>query len=334
MALDDTIYAYAVGRVRSMETRLLDRSRYDRMIDAASAEEAVKVLAETDYANAVSELSDIHEFEKVLSAELKKAFNTILNISPRPDLIAALALRYDIHNLKVFFKAKYLGIKSDLMISAGMLDLEKLHQAVNEDDYRDLPEKLRHAAEKIIEEFIVNRDPQTIDLILDQVLYEQLMLLARENGSAFLKGLFVRQVDLINIKSLIRVKRMGLERDFLKKVLLPGGNLPLDRLTGLVDEPLETFITAFSMSDYAELIGEGVRDWLEKGTASRLEKLSDDYITAYLKKGKWTAFGLEPLVGYLWAKELEIKNIRLVLVGKINKLPAEAIRERLRDVYI
>jgi V/A-type H+/Na+-transporting ATPase subunit C len=334
MSVDDTIYAYAVGRIRALETRLLDKSRFERMIDSSSAEEALKLIAESDYANAVSEIADVHDFEKMLSAELKAAFDLVMKISPRPGQIAILAQRYDVHNLKVLLKAKFMGIKSDLIIDAGSLNPEKIEFAVSEDDYRDLPVKLRGAAEKICEDFLVHRDPQVIDLLLDQVLYEQLLQSAEEVGSDFLKGLFVRQIDLINLRSLIRVKRMGFDREFLKKVLLPQGMLPVDRLTGFLDEPLETLITSLAMTAYADLVGEGVRDWLEKGTASRLEKLSDDYITAYLKKGKWKPFGLEPLVGYLWAKEIEIKNIRLVLVGKINKLPAEAIRERLRDVYI
>lgn len=334
MPVNDTIYAYAVGRIRALETRLLDRGRFERMIDSSSAEDALKVLAETDYSGAVSELSDFHNFESVLTAELKNSFDTLIRISPRPELIKILILRYDVHNLKVLFKAKYLGIKSDLFIPIGSLDLEKLAYSAAEDDYRDLPVKLRRAAEKISEDFLMNRDPQAIDLILDRVLYEQLIAAARENGSAFLEGMFIRQIDLTNLRSLIRIKRMGLDREFIKKVLLPQGTLPIDRLTANLDEPLESLISSLMMSDYADLIEEGVREWLEKGTASRLEKLSDDYITAYLKQGKWMPFGFEPLVGYLWAKEIEIKNIRLVLVGKINRLPAEAIRERIRDVYI
>jgi V/A-type H+/Na+-transporting ATPase subunit C len=334
MPLNDTIYAYAVGRIRALETRLLDRSRFDRMIDSSTVEEALKVLAESDYSNAIGELGDIHDFESMLTEELKNTFDTIMSISPKPELIAILVLRYDIHNLKVLFKARYLGVKSDLLIPIGSMKLETLEYAVSEDDYRDLPELLRRAAEKISEDFLVNRDPQVIDLLLDQVLFEQLLTAARENGSPFLEGMFVRQIDLTNLKSLIRIKRMGLDREFLKKALLPQGSLPIDRLSSGLDEPLETLITSLAMSDYAELIGEGVREWLEKGTASRLEKLSDDYITAYLKQGKWMPFGFEPLVGYLWAKEIEIKNIRLVLVGKINRLPAEAIRERIRNVYI
>ncbi len=331
---DQTIYAYAVGRVRSLETRLLDRSRLERMIDAASAEESIKVLAESDYAGAVGELADLHDFEQLLAAESKNVFNTVLKMSPSPELIGILALRYDVHNLKVLFKEKYLGLKSDLLIEAGTLDPVKLQYAVNEDDFRDLPKELRRAAEKISEEFLLSRNPQLIDVALDQVLYSQLLAGAADNKSSFLTGLFSRQIDLINIRTLIRVKRMGFDREFLCKILLPGGMLAVDRFTSLIDEPFEALITALAMTDYAGLVSEGVRDWIDRGSASRLEKLSDNYISAYLKKGKWTPFGPEPLICYLWAKEMEIKNIRLILVGKINKLPAEAIRERLRDGYL
>ncbi len=334
MPIDDTIYAYSVARVKALETRLLDQGQFDRMINSSSGDEALKVLSESGYAAAVTELADIHDFEKLLAAELKDSFNIVMKISPVPDLIGMMALRYDIHNLKVLFKAKFLGIKSDLLIPVGSYDLAKLEYAVNEDDFLYFEDKLRRVAENINEDFMVNRDPQVIDLTLDRVLYEQLIFGAREKRSSFLEGLFIRQIDLINLKTLIRVKRMGLHRDFLKTVLLPHGSVSADRLTAMIEEPLESLISMLAISDYADLVNEGVREWLDKGTASLLEKLSDDYITTYLKQGKWVSFGLEPLVGYLWAKEIEIKNIRIVLVGKINKLPAEAIRERIRDVYI
>jgi len=332
--LDETVYAYAVGRVRAMETRLIDHGRFERMVDANTADEALKILTETDYANAIGEIDSVYNFETILAAELKHTFDTILKISPSPQQIAVLALRYDVHNLKVLFKEKFLGIKTELLIGAGTMATDKLELAINEEDFRDLPGRLRPVAETISEEFPLNRNPQLIDLALDQVLYAELLAEAVNNKADFLTGLFQRQIDLINIKSLIRIKRIGLDREFLRTVLLAGGCLPLDRLLALIDEPLESVITSLAMSDYSELVSEGLREWIDRGSAARLEKLSDDYITAYLKRGKWTPFGPEPLIGYLWAKEMEIKNIRLILVGKINKLPAEAIRERLRDGYL
>ncbi len=334
MLIDDTIYGYAVARVKAMETHLLDQGQFERMINSSTTEEALKVLSETGYSAAVAELDDVHNFETILADELSYIFNIVLKISPIPELIGMLALRYDIHNLKVLFKAKFLGVKSDLFIPAGSMDLSKLENAVSEDNFLLLPEKLRRAANAINEDFMINRDPQIIDLILDRVLYDQLIDAAREHNAPFLEGLFVRQIDLTNLKTLIRVKRMGLSRDFLARVLLPNGTLAVDRLAAMIEEPLESLISMLAISDYADLVGEGVREWSEKGSASTLEKLSDDYITTYLKEGKWVPFGVEPLVGYLWAKEIEIKNIRIVLVGKINRLPAESIRERIRDAYI
>jgi V/A-type H+-transporting ATPase subunit C len=334
MPLNDTGYAYAVGRIRALETRLLDKSKLERMIDAPSAEEALKVLAETEYAGAVAELADVHDFEIILRDEISRCFALLLKMSPRPELIGMMALRYDIHNLKVLFKAKYLGVTADLLMPAGTVAGEKLKTMVEEEDFRDLPGAVRAAAERVVEEFAVNRDPQAIDLNLDRVLFARLLESARAARSAFLEGLFLRQIDLANIKTFVRVKRMGQDREFLKKALLPSGLIPAGRLASLLDEPLESLIAQTAMSEYAAVIGEGVRDWLEKGTAAHLEKLADDYITAYLQWGRRSPFGFEPLIAYLWAKEIEIKNIRLIMVGKINKLPVEAIRERLRHVQL
>jgi len=39
-------------------------------------------------------------------------------------------------------------------------------------------------------------------------------------------------------------------------------------------------------------------------------------------------------VGYIGARENEIKILRVLLVGKINGISEDLIRERLRDVYV
>ena len=107
-----------------------------------------------------------------------------------------------------------------------------------------------------------------------------------------------------------------------------------DLFLDLLDEPLEFLADRLAMSDYAAVVSEGVREWQDKGSITHFEKQADDLLTAYLQQGKLRPFGLEPLIGYLYAKEVEIKNIRMILVGKINGLPTELIRERLRDVYV
>jgi len=259
----------------------------------------------------------------------------VKKISPQPYLTDLMGLKYDVHNLKVLLKAKYLEeTNHDILFPVGTIQIDKLRAMVTEENFRDLPVALRTAAEQITEEFAVSRDPQVIDLSLDRTLYDMLITAARNERAAVLEGLFVREVDLANIKTFLRVKRMGRNKEFFKKAFLPQGRLTADLFINLLEEPLEFLADRLAMSDYAAVVSEGVREWQEKGTITRLEKLSDDFITDYLQQGKRMPFGLEPLIGYLYAKEIEVKNIRMILVGKINGLPIEAIRERLRNVYI
>ena len=335
MPANETIYAYAVGRIRALETRLLDKDKLERMVEAVSGEEALKVLSETDYASSVAELTSIFDFEKILQDEIKKVFDLMQKTSPRPYLTDLMSLKYDIHNLKVLLKAKFLEEANEhILFPVGTMQLDTLRTMVEEENFRDLPAALRETVEQILEEFIVSRDPQIIDLLLDQALYFMLITTARERRAAVLEGLFIREVDLLNIKTFLRVKRIGRNKEFFKRAFLPQGSLSLDLFMNLLEEPLELLVNRLAMSDYDIVVSEGVREWQEKGTITCLEKLADDFIMEYLQQGKRTPFGLEPLIGYIYAKEIEIKNIRMILVGKINGLPIEAIRERLRNVYI
>ena len=54
----------------------------------------------------------------------------------------------------------------------------------------------------------------------------------------------------------------------------------------------------------------------------------------YVKVAKYKALTIEPLVAYVYAKETEIKNIRIILTGKINQIEPQNIKERLRDSYV
>ena len=53
-----------------------------------------------------------------------------------------------------------------------------------------------------------------------------------------------------------------------------------------------------------------------------------------MREAKFIPFGVEPLLAYIYAKETEIKVVRIIMVGKLNNISGEVIRERLRDIYV
>ncbi len=54
----------------------------------------------------------------------------------------------------------------------------------------------------------------------------------------------------------------------------------------------------------------------------------------YVRGAKFKPLTLEPLIAYLYAKESEIKTIRIILTSKLNNIDADTIKERLRDAYV
>jgi len=326
-------HAHAVGRVRAKEPKLLDKAKMERMAEARNAEEALKVLGETEYADYLASLVSIHNFDKMLDQELRRVYREMRQLAP--ELVSIFARKFDYHNLKVIFKGYKLGEKRDdlLVRDIGNLPVDELTRAVNEDDYSKLPPSMGRAARQMAEAFRIDPDPQTADMLLERAMYAETAESVSGTDSPLLQDYFTFLTDLLNIKTYLRVRRTNRPKEFLQRALLPGGSLDMTSVVQLA-EPLELLVDRLSHCPYSGVVEEGIQAYQKTDTLTRFEKLADDFLLAHMKRAKYATFGLEPLAGYLLAKENELKVIRIIMVGKINQLPAEEIKERLRDVYV
>ena len=64
-----------------------------------------------------------------------------------------------------------------------------------------------------------------------------------------------------------------------------------------------------------------------------LEKLQSIYTHSFLHEKRREILGPMPVLRYLYGKQMEIKNLRLILTGRINQLSNEQITERMRPIY-
>ncbi|WP_102400526.1 V-type ATP synthase subunit C [Haloimpatiens massiliensis] len=333
--MDVMQFTQAIPRLRVLETRLLDKAKIERMIDSASAQSALKVLQETEYANVMNDVKRAEDYEIMLSAELKRVYNLIYEICPIKSVVDIMSIKYDYHNLKVMIKGKILNKDfSHMLVPVGKLEISKLKYAVDNEYYRDLNETMRSSIEEVIEDFKNLKDPQRIDIILDKYMFEEMIAISKEINDKFLNKYVGTMADLTNIKTLLRVKKQNKGRDFFLSVMLPGGSISKDKLLALLNESVENMPGRLSYTDYNEILKLGVEEYSKTGSVSLLEKLSDNYIMKLMREAKYVSFGLEPVIAYIYAKENEIKLIRIIMVGKLNNIAAEVIRERLRDAYV
>lgn len=324
-------YLSISARIHAMENRLLTGERMERMLDARTAEEAAKVLTECGY----PEFEDLTPagIERVLGQARLDVFDDLRKAAPDPAIVDVFCIQFDYHNAKVLIKAQATGKDPDgLFIDAGRYPAEKLAEDFGKDDLHNCTDRFRRAVTEAKESLALTGDPQSADLILDQAYYEEMRAAAESTGSDFLAGYVRRSIDAVNLRSAVRAHRMGRGAEFLRKVLILGGDLSLDGLVSAATGGAD--LTAVAGHGALAEAAEAGAKAMEGGSLTRFERLCDNAVTAYLGQARGVPFGEHPLIGYLYARQAELTAIRIILTGRMAGLDSETIRERLRESYV
>ena len=333
--MDVMQFTQALSRIWVLETRLLDKTKVERMLEANSADEVLKILGETEYANILGNIKRAADYEEILSTELKRVYKLVYELCPVKEIVDLMSTKYKYHNIKVLLKGKFLEKDlSNMLIDWGREDLNELKRKIDTDNFRDLKGNVEKAVLEVISDFEANKDPQKIDIIVDRYMFKELDEIKKSLSYKFTDKLVNAMIDSTNVRTLLRVKKQGKGREFASEVLVTGGAISKDTLVAIINETPENIISKLSTSIYSDLIKEGVESYIATNSANLLEKLSDNYIMDLMKSGKLVTFGPERILSYIYAKETEIKIIRIIMVGKLNNITEEVIRERLRDIYV
>ncbi|MHB9922191.1 V-type ATP synthase subunit C [Clostridium botulinum] len=333
--MDNLNYAHAVGRLRVLETKLLDRTKIERMIDSSSPEEVIKILEETEYSNYMASVNRPEDYEFILKEALNDLYKLMYEITPENLVVDVMNTRYDYHNIKVLIKERILEKDlSNIYVSLGTVSISLLKEYLSSKKSNDVNPIMAEGISKALEAFDKDKDPQMIDIVLDSYMYKDMFYKASKLDDKFLKEYIKMHIDFTNIKTLLRAKKQEKDRSFLNEVIIEDGNINKDVYMDLLNEPEENILKKLPGSLYEKIFADGIEDYINTGKLNYFEKLSDNFLMEYVKKAKYITFGLEPIIGFIIGKETEIKVLRIIMIGKLNSVAPEVIRERLRDIYV
>lgn len=325
-------FTFACARVRANERNLIGKEKMNAMIDAKTMEDACKTLQEAGYGDGDVILPG--SYERVLDAETTKVYEFIRSIVGDAEVMKIFRYPFDYHNIKTLLKAEVLGTSGrEILMSGGMLAPDVMAMLVKERSYMSLTPHMRIAIEDSVDTHARTKDPQVIDLICDRQCYEDISEAAKASGSSFVEGYVRLLIDTINLKTFARAKQMHQPWSFFGSVFLPGGDIGEKVFVAGYEETLQQFaarLTPYALFSAAE---GGSAELKETGSFTSLEKLCDDALVRYVKDAKYIAFGVEPLVAYVVAKQMEIKSVRIILAGKKAGISGQLLRERLRETY-
>jgi V/A-type H+-transporting ATPase subunit C len=142
------------------------------------------------------------------------------------------------------------------------------------------------------------------------------------------------EIDVVNIKTVLRMIRDHIDQEEAKKFLLAGGlEFDLRKLSRILSlHTIEEALSEMAVSRYQFL--SGIPE-----AAVKAQKISviEKELERYLVQQGTRAFRGDPLsvaslIGYFWAKYNEITNIRVIARCKTADFPIEHLREEL--VYV
>ncbi len=326
----DLDYLTISARVHAMENRLLTAERMDRMIDAKELGEAAKVLAECGY----EDLQEVTAaaLEEMLTRAQADLFHDLGSAVGNPALLDVFRCKYDYHNAKVLVKAEALEQDQDgLLMGGGRYAPERLAEDYRREDLRACSDCFRRGVTRAREALGSTGDPQLADFILDRAYFEELGVLAKKADSKFLEGYVALSIDVANLRSAVRASRLNKGMEFLNQVLVAGGNVPARTIATARGDELGSL---FRTSSLAEAAAAGAAlSAPNSGALTDFERLCDDAVMDYLGAGRRVAFGEQPIIGYLYAREAEITAIRTIMSGRMAGLDGDTIRQRLRRTY-
>lgn len=322
-------YLYISSLLRARETRMLSRDKAEHMLDTASFEEAARQLTESGYED-MSGFS-IKGIEDALAVRRADVFRELETLVPNCEVLDLFRLKYDYHNVKVLIKSDaMLQDDRSLLSESGRISTEQMRKLFQEDRLRDLPGVLGSAAQEAKNLLARSSNPQLSDFALDRAYFGELQQIAESLDSDFARGYVSILADSTNLRSAVRIQRMGKDIGYLREALVPGGSISEDRIAvGISGDGIAALFAGTGLAKAAQLGADAAGG----GKLTDFELACDNAVAAFLADAKRASFGEECVIAYIAATESELTAVRMILTGRLAGVPADTIRERLRELY-
>lgn len=308
-------YPYTFARISAMKGKLVKPADYQKLLKMPLAEIG-KFLEEGEYKKEIDTLAVQHSGVELLGRALDQHFTNIVQKLRRISdeelvlLMDAYLLRRDVANLKTMLRGKQQGLAAEqirqTLQPGGVLSPRVVDQLLNAQNHEEL---IRLITGLGVPE-LTGALSQDAERILDATYYRRLLELATRSprqGQRFTNFL-LNELDNRNLFTMLRLRQAGLQVAEIQKHLLPQGRrfkLPyLLSLAAMSDDTLTDALASRKITLDLQQIAT-----LEVQHA----KMLLDSAMLLLHQHP---LSVDVIIGFLFAKEVELRNLRMIITGK------------------
>lgn len=338
-------YPYTYLRTIIMKKNLLKRADYDKILKMG-AEEIGKYLEEFEYKKEIDELAieyqGIELIEKTLQLNLGNTFLKLLKISPA-DLKLLINLyikRYEIENIKTIMRGKFCNFdveqtkkSMNLLSLQGQSLFDRLLTQKNIEDQINLLSFIDEKDKRLAQDHFKEHNNLTIaENVLDKYyltyVKSQLRYLSQE-GKLYKKSLLC-EIDVQNIKLLLQLKTQKINEQVIKDLIVSHGNLKKEVIDKLIKLDAERILKELENTFFKEIAEKYSKEKPEDIDFMKLEVDLDRFLLEQSRKLiRQHPMTVDVILGYMFLKDLEVKNLTRIIKSKQLKLDEKFIDQTI-----
>lgn len=320
-------FEFALGRISVLSTHLLSASQLRRIAEAGSTKEAQKLLLETGYGeNAATEQElATGEIDLIIRGQLQLTRKRIKELTPDPELTGLFLLPVDTHNIKALLKARLLGTSADeILRDGGNFPLDTLKDMIQTKYYEDMPPVYRDTLNEIESELGREADPLVFSAMVDGAMFRHAKaIMDAKHEKGFIRAYFSLWAGFQNTLSLIRAQNLHWELSQLRLVLVDAGEIPRTVFEECLDTPPEQLGARLNQGAHGADLVQAINEFAQTGDLGIIARRMQEGKMQIIRLAKWETDSLGPIVGYLYAREVEAEALRLIFGALAGGFEAE-----------
>ncbi len=306
---------YANSYFKAKSTKLLSKQQLESLI-AKSDEKFFELLR--NYGFGFNESIE-HLYVKEIKA-LKKDLEDALG-----DLkeFKIFFYPYDVLNTKLIYKEIKENIQTEAFyLDCGNINPSDIYQALKYGKYMDLKEH-----EELFGEIrkIKETNYQKINYIIDSLFIERMKETVK--GSSPLTEYLTVKLDVTNLLTVIRVKKLNLGKEFLEDAIFETNSLSKKEFIELYDSTLEGLERKANNLGYFS-VKRSLEEYRRNKDLESLESNLEADLYKVLIDYSFKTEGLGYIMTYIYEKLMELKNIKIIYYNRDTSLDKLFILER------
>ncbi len=341
-------YAYACTRVKAKKRFLLSRDTYSRLL-VMDVHEIGRFLGETQYREEMtryaSRYSGANLVEVAVTRNLANTCSDILSFTTGHlrEMVADYLKRWDMFNVKTILRGKITNAKDeeviDTLVPAGAFSEAYLKSLVAMSSVQEIMDALSQEPSlsitpELVRDVVDSSRLARFEDHLDRTLYYDLLKTIEETQRAeqILRQFIRREIDVTNLKVLLKLKAERIPEDVIVKYVIPGGmEFSIDKLRGIAQsEGMASVLEEIERSSMYESVKAALDRFKEDKKLSGITIALDKALIGTSEKfAHFYPLSVLPIVNYMIRKKVEVDNIRIIARGKESGLSTKVIEELL-----